>query len=339
MTLLIVSKVESDGNILRYGLQDALGKHLILADVCRDLPSGADAFKKGHHDLIIVHGWKSPESEAFVLKIRRTDSNRHTGIIILAETSEGFDRLVVDNYNAGADEVAPSNLSIAILRSKIIMLFNYKITTDLLRSVNHKLQTMTVTDELTGCANMRGFTKKFAKIMEDCKSEKIGVAVLMIDLDHFKKVNDTHNHLVGSHVIRSMGQLLLNGNVLGGEDVPARYGGDEFVVLLRGDSMENQLKKAQKICSEVSKKVFVYESIEIKITASIGFAWASPGFSGPPSDLVKAADAMLYKSKDSGRNQVSAMKLTYPIDFSNISTQHMIEQPNVVSDLKKASSK
>ncbi|MCX6123386.1 MAG: GGDEF domain-containing protein [Proteobacteria bacterium] len=328
MSILVVSPSFSDGNLLRYGLQDALGKFLSLVDVAQDLPGGAEMFKATHHDIVIAHGWTGAQSEAFVLRVRREDGRRHTGIIVMADTSDGFDKLVVDNYNAGADEVVPSNLSLAILRSKIIMVFNYKVTTDLLRTANHKLQAMAVTDELTGCANMRGFTRKFAASMLECAKGAVGVAVMMMDLDHFKKVNDTHNHLVGSSVIRATGQLLLNSGILEKIDTAARYGGDEFVVLFQGYDSAHQVAKALRLCEAIRQNEYIYDQVKVRITASIGLAWAAPGFKGLSSDLVKSADAMLYRSKEMGRNQVNAMDLKYPIDFSNIAETHLIKLPN-----------
>lgn len=327
MSILVVSKSVSDGNMLRYGLQDALGKYVSLVDVAHELPRGADIFLQTHHDIVIVHGWSSSQSEAFVLRVRREDGRRHTGIIVMAETTEGFDKLVVDNYNAGADEVVPNNLSLAILRSKMIMVFNFKVTTDLLRTANHKLQAMAVTDELTGCANMRGFTRKFASAMTGCAKGGFGVAVMMMDLDHFKKVNDNHNHLVGSHVIRATGQLLLSEGILEAQDIAARYGGDEFVVLFQGANVSSQVEKALKIGQAIARKEFVYDKISVRVTASIGLAWVPPGFTGQSADIVKAADAMLYRSKENGRNQVHAMTLKYPIDFSNIGDAHLIKAP------------
>ncbi len=305
ISLLIVSRSSAEGNLLKMGLHESLSQYIKLLEITEDLQKGVDYFSSTHHDLVLVHGWTSSQSEAFVMRIRRNDGSRHTGIIVMAEPSEGFDRVVVENYNAGADEVVPYNLSLTILRSKLVMIFNYKVTTDMLRTANHKLQAMAVTDELTGCGNMRGFTKKFTTVMQDCAASKLGVAVMMMDLDHFKSVNDRFNHLVGSHVIKTTGQLLLNSKVIGPEDFAARYGGDEFVLLLLGQTFDEQKKKAQNICKLIEKHVFTFEKISLRITASIGVAWAPQGFSGSSSDVVKAADAALYRSKELGRNQVN----------------------------------
>lgn len=333
MSVLVVSKHQTDGQILCYGIQDAFGSDIRIIDFKHDLRDAAKFFTHEHHDVVVLHGWSGSESEAFILHIRNDDGKRHTGVIVMAPTGDGYDQLAVDNFNAGADEVVPMNISLVILRAKILMVFNFKAATDLLRAANHKLQMMTVTDELTGCANMRGFSRHFSHAMAACGKGKTGIGIVMMDLDHFKKVNDNHNHLVGSHVIRSVGRLLLESKILGSKDVAARYGGDEFIVMLLGDDAKTQVEKARKIRAAVEKSEFTYDTIKVRVTASIGLAWAAPGFSGHSADLVKSADAMLYHSKEHGRNQVNAMALKYPLDLSQTSATQMMTE-GLVSELE-----
>ncbi|MCX6118540.1 MAG: GGDEF domain-containing protein [Proteobacteria bacterium] len=310
MSVLIVTGAAADAHVMRLGLQESFGRYIKIIDVTNDLEMGLKYFSQTHHDVVLIHGWSSSHSEALVIRIRRQEGSRHTGIICMVQTGDGFDRVVVDNYNAGSDEVVPYNLSMTILRSKMTMVFNYKAMTDMLRTANHKLQTMAVTDELTGCSNMRGFTKRLSTAVASCSAGESGLAIMMMDLDHFKRVNDRYNHLVGSHVIRATGQLLLKSGLIGENDLAARYGGDEFVVLFSGESAATQFEKAQKICSLIADNVFKYDGISLKITASIGIAWVNKGFTGQSSDVVKAADAMLYKSKAQGRNQVSRLNIS-----------------------------
>ena len=340
MSVLVVSKHQTDGQILCYGIQDAFGSHIRIIDFKYDLRDAANFFTRVHHDVVVLHGWNSSESEAFIFHVRNDDGKRHTGVIVMAPTGDGYDQLAVDNFNAGADEVVPMNISLVILRAKIMMVFNFKAATDLLRAANHKLQVMTITDELTGCANMRGFTRHFSHAMTACSKGKTGIAIMMMDLDHFKRVNDTHNHLVGSHVIRSVGHLLLESKILETKDVAARYGGDEFIVMFLGQDPKAQVEKARKIRAAVERSEFVYDTIKVRITASIGLAWVAPGFSGHSADLVKSADAMLYHSKEHGRNQVNAMALRYPLDLTQISSTQMMTDglvSEMAGKLKKTS--
>jgi diguanylate cyclase (GGDEF)-like protein len=336
LSILIVSRSMPEGNLLSLGLRESLGQHIKLVDCLDDLQTAMKYFDKTHHDLILIVGWPTEKSEAFVMRTRHQESLRHTGIIVMAHASESFDRIVVENYNAGADEVVPVNLSLTILRSKIVMVFNFKAMTDMLRSANHKLQAMAVSDELTGCANMRGITKRFNAMCQELLQGRKGLAVMMMDLDHFKQVNDRYNHLVGSHVIRTTGLLLQNCGLFGTDDLLGRYGGDEFICLLGGDRKEDAFAKAVSFAERLREHVFTYEDVRLKITASIGVAWVDGGFTGQPADIVKSADAMLYRAKAKGRNQVQAMVLSYPIDFSAIGSDHIVELPGNQIPLKKA---
>ena len=325
MTILVVAKSEGDGNDLRYGLQDCLGSHAGMIELSTSLQQAEQMFARVHYDVVIAHGWDSNYAEAFVLRIRALDGKRHTGVLVLGRAGDGFDRMAVRLFQAGADDVLAMNLSLLILKSKIFMVFHIKVATDLLRTVNHKLQRLIVTDELTGLSNMRGFHKKYTQIMDRCMKGEFGAAVMMMDLDRFKKVNDNFNHLVGSHVIRSVGHILLENSVLGDNDVAARYGGDEYVLILVGKTAQEQMEKARAIRAMIEKSEFSYDKWTVRVTASIGVAWVERGFTGSREDLVKAADAMLYRSKEHGRNRVSGMVLKYPIDFEHIGSAHLIE--------------
>jgi len=194
--------------------------------------------------------------------------------------------------------------------------------TDDLRRANYKLRMMTLTDELTGMANMRCFKEQYRKSVTKCTNGEIGLSIIMLDLDNFKLVNDNQNHLVGSHVISETGRLIQKSDSLGNEDLAARYGGDEFIICSEVSEMAYAVHKAMEIRQEIEAKSFVYDGCQISLTSSIGVAWAGPGFKGPLNDIIKLADVMLYRSKESGRNRVTSMELKYPIDFDHISRNH-----------------
>jgi diguanylate cyclase (GGDEF)-like protein len=236
---------------------------------------------------------------------------------------DNFDQLAEDNYAAGADDVVSSRISAAILRSKIISVFNLKLTTDDLRTAIHKLQQITLLDELTGLANMRGFLKGLSNSMEHNK--RTGIAVAMMDLDRFKRINDTTNHMVGSHIIKSVGRILYGNSCFGPLDFAARYGGDEFIIILHGDTMLEQKMKMESLRKIIEKTMFQFQDFNLRVTASIGLSWASRNFNGKPEDLVKLADAMLYRSKDLGRNRVSAA--TFDEGYKNQSLKVTQLQP------------
>ena len=215
-------------------------------------------------------------------------------------------------------------MSVAILRAKIITVFNNKLIADELRAAVHKLEVRTLTDELTGLGNMRSFMKRFSGSIQRCIKGEAGVAIVMMDLDHFKKVNDSMNHMVGSHVIKTIGHVLAKSHVLESEDFACRYGGDEYILVLHGQDAAAQMSKAEAIRNLIAVAEINFQDHRLKVTCSMGLCWVPPGFTGKPEDLVKGADAMLYKSKASGRNCLKGMALRYPVDFAQVGSSHLL---------------
>ncbi len=324
MRLLIVGKDRHAGEVLRLNLQESLGSVASIVEFCGDIQAAHQVVKQTHPDVLIIVGFTSGYSEALIINTRQLDGQRHTGVIVMAAVDEGFDQLAVQNFSAGADDVISSSMSLAVLRAKIITVFNHKLIADELRAAVHKLELRTQTDELTGLCNMRAFMKRYATSIQRCVKGDIGVAIVMIDLDHFKKVNDTMNHMVGSHVIKTIGHLLGKNQVLDADDFACRYGGDEYILVLHGQDPAAQMNKAETIRTMIAAADMTFQDYRIKVTCSMGLCWVSPGFGGKPEDLVKGADAMLYKSKASGRNCLKGMTLRYPVDFAQVAPSSLL---------------
>ena len=162
-------------------------------------------------------------------------------------------------------------------------------------------------DGLTGLTNRRGFGMAIAACLLDTDSRECGPSLIITDIDHFKKVNDTYGHLFGDKVIRAVAQILKE-NVKG-KGTAARYGGEEFVLLLPDTAMQGALQLAEKIRTKIEgwriKRTSDSEPVA-NITVSLGVASFKAGES--VSDFVARADAALYASKNEGRNRVSFAK-------------------------------
>ena len=173
--------------------------------------------------------------------------------------------------------------------------------------VRHQLASMVLTDPLTGCLNRRGFDQALAR--EVARSLRAGseLALLALDLDHFKMINDTYGHLAGDEVLREAGALL-NRAIRAG-DVVARTGGEEFTVLLPDTSAAGAFQFASRMCDIVRAHPFVTAHTDepIRITTSIGVVAGAPEPDGKFSALFSArADDALYAAKRSGRDRVRA---------------------------------
>jgi len=169
---------------------------------------------------------------------------------------------------------------------------------------NARLEQLAQTDPLTQLLNRRALTERINAEMERALRYDSTMALLMIDLDHFKSVNDTYGHLVGDDVLRDVAQLLHD--TIRTSDIVARYGGEEFLVLLPETDDEGAESFAERIRAAVEGHGFAAESLgtPLRLTASVGVAVFPAARIESVEDLFSRADAALYRAKADGRNCV-----------------------------------
>lgn len=160
-----------------------------------------------------------------------------------------------------------------------------------------EIQKMAATDGLTGIANRRTFEKILEREMSRAKRNGDQVTLVMLDIDHFKKLNDTHGHQTGDQVLRSAAAALAH--TCRAFDTPARYGGEEFAVILPSCSPRESLVAGDRLRTSIAAA-----DLPVDVTASAGVA-TFPMHASDPQGLIKAADEALYESKRSGRNRVT----------------------------------
>jgi diguanylate cyclase (GGDEF)-like protein len=167
---------------------------------------------------------------------------------------------------------------------------------------NARLFTEAVEDGLTGLFHQKYFKARLSSEVSRLKRHRSPMALLLLDIDHFKSINDTHGHVIGDHVLADMGSILRSS--FRTEDVVARYGGEEFAVLLIEPELSQILPIAERVRKSIENHHF---SDKFKVTVSIGVyisAQADIQANLPISDLVDKADQALYKAKRAGRNRV-----------------------------------
>ena len=160
------------------------------------------------------------------------------------------------------------------------------------------------TDTLTGLFNRRGFEHSSRKVLAQCRRDGVPVGAVLFDIDHFKRVNDTHGHDVGDLVLRAVADAA--GAMLRPGDLLVRHGGEEFVALLPGADLDQTVAAAERMRQHVqSVPVSLNDGTVISVTASFGCASSVPTATGDiVNALVKKADLALYAAKFSGRNRV-----------------------------------
>ncbi|SMF21228.1 diguanylate cyclase (GGDEF) domain-containing protein [Pseudobacteriovorax antillogorgiicola] len=290
-----------------------------------NLEEALNIYNGFYPDIILVKlGSKLDELISFCTEIRELDGTRHTGIVLLQGASTVDPNLAVRCLESGADEYIDRKASPREVCARVHAVFRFKIANDELRSANHRLLIQSLTDELTGLHNMRSFGKEYDKIFERALSQGSGFSIMMLDLDKFKMVNDTNNHLVGSYVIGEVGKMIAESCSHYPGVIPARYGGDEYIIVMPSDNPQATMELAENIREKVEEAPFVYDGCVVNMTASIGFAWIPSGYKGDTETPIKAADMMLYRSKEQGRNQVRGMMLRNAVDFDHIGRLHLV---------------
>lgn len=180
-----------------------------------------------------------------------------------------------------------------------------------LREALVQAQNEALIDPLTGLMNRRGFDTALQELIDGEAAEGAGACLLMVDIDHFKRINDAHGHLVGDKVIRAVAQVLKNG--VKGRDTVARYGGEEFSVLLPATPLAGACALAEQLRLTVEqgriRRADNREAVA-SVTVSVGVTAFRAG--EPIEEFVQRADAALYASKQNGRNQVTARPLGAP---------------------------
>lgn len=199
--------------------------------------------------------------------------------------------------------IRSQNYVILSILYPLAFLFLVAIFKDMIK-INEQRKSLEIAatvDGMTGLFNFRYFDASLKRILESAtrRSQKLTVGIL--DLDYFKKVNDTYGHPAGDEVLRQMGDLIQKS--LRPFDIAARYGGEEFAIILPECDRDDAFKVCERLRENIEKKYFIFEGQKINITASIGVT-TFPDCAQTGEDLVRQSDLALYQAKKNGRNKV-----------------------------------
>jgi diguanylate cyclase (GGDEF)-like protein len=183
--------------------------------------------------------------------------------------------------------------------------FRFNVTDTMQERLLRRLYESSTRDALTGAYNRSHFDERMRAELAFATRHSTDVSLVMIDIDHFKRVNDTYGHQAGDAVLKELSTRAHR--TLRAEDVFARFGGEEFAVILRGTNKDGARRLAERLREAIEQTPIEFEGKRIAVTLSAGCA-ATACCTAPvkPDDLIRAADRRLYQAKTSGRNRVVA---------------------------------
>jgi two-component system cell cycle response regulator len=258
---------------------------------------------EGRYDLFILSlGLQGYDGLRLCSQFRSLERTRHLPIVIL---SEGDDRArVLRGLDLGANDYLLRPLDRDELLARVRTQLRRKCYADSLReNVQASIQ-MAVVDTLTGLNNRRFFDTNYAACVDQAARKGKPLCLMLLDIDFFKRVNDTHGHDAGDQILKAFAARVRR--VVRSRDLICRIGGEEFAILMPDTPIEIAKRVAERVRRVVEGDLFTFATDQspIQITASIGIAERGGGDS--EESLLRRADAALYQSKHSGRNRVTA---------------------------------
>ena len=255
------------------------------------------------YDLVIVSlGLAGSDGLRLCSQLRSMARTRHIPILIITEVEDRA--RVVRGFDLGINDYIARPIDRNELTARVRTQIRHKRYADRLRGDVQASIEMAVIDALTGLNNRRFFETHFSGLVDQAARKGRPVALMILDIDHFKAVNDTHGHDAGDEVLKAFAARTRK--VVRASDLVCRLGGEEFAVIMPDTSADIAARVAERVRAVVEKDLFTIapDRPPIPVTVSIGLA--ERGRESVADTLYRRADRALYRSKASGRNRVSA---------------------------------
>jgi diguanylate cyclase (GGDEF)-like protein len=264
-------------------LQDGLTLYQSESPIMQDaMTSGRYIFEqdfttsryfRGRKNLLFKH--------TFFVSIPLMIENEIIGVLNLNDNEKGFFNVGDLDFSLNVSEFVALSISNALLFEQV--------------------EKLSVTDGLTGLENHQQMQSILKNEVFRCQRYSSSLSIIMLDIDHFKNVNDTYGHQKGDDILLDFATTMKK--FCRSNDVAARYGGEEFVLVLPETKVKGAVYIAERIREEMASQIFHHKGKDFKVTVSCGIAEFVPNLIKSPADLIKVADEALYKAKHEGRNR------------------------------------
>jgi two-component system cell cycle response regulator len=265
------------------------------ATIVHDGQQALDALRGPHAPRLAVLDWQMPGLDGIEVcrRLRQEGDQPYPYLLLL--TGLGGRREMLEGLDSGADDFLTKPFDEAELKARLAA--GRRIV-----ELQERLRVLATRDALTGLWNRAAVLDRLDRELARAGREGHPVGVLLADVDHFKRINDSLGHLIGDAVLRQTALRLLD--ALRPYDAVGRYGGEEFLVVLPGCSGATAAALAERLCERVAEGTVECDSLPIGVTISVGVAARERASGSDAADLLRAADGALYRAKGAGRNRV-----------------------------------
>jgi two-component system, cell cycle response regulator len=296
--------------VLRHHLQEE-GYRVVEAV---DGPNTIEMMRHHRPDMVLLDiEMPGLNGHEVLRRVKADEELQDTPVVFLTRRTDSKD--IVAGLRAGAQDYLKKPFEPAELIARVGTAIRTKRLQDALRERSAELDRMSRTDALTGVFNRRHLDEELGRFVRLAGRHADTVAVVMFDIDHFKRINDTYGHEAGDAVLREFTRRVLTvvraDDILGrwGDSVVGRWGGEEFLLVLPQTGIEGAYVVGERVRSAIAGATFAVGSHQVNITVSGGCAAGTK----PPTELVRSADAALYQAKEAGRNRLVAATSPQPL--------------------------
>ncbi|HXF26181.1 MAG TPA: diguanylate cyclase [Bryobacteraceae bacterium] len=294
----VVSRHMLDATLRRWG-------HDVVSAASGD--EAWNILQQGDAPEIAIMDWMMPGMSGVEVCQRIRDRSSQPYIYIILLTSKNLREDVIAGMDAGADDYLFKPLDEQELRVRLRAGVRVIDLQAQLVAMREDLRVQATRDSLTKLWNRSSILEIFHRELVRSARESSSLGVVLLDLDHFKSINDTHGHFAGDEVLKETARRMES--VVREYDSVGRYGGEEFLVLLPGCDYRTTSVQAERMRSYLASSVVLVKDVPLTITGSFGATCAQPSISASAEDLIRCADEALYRAKRLGRDRVEFLNM------------------------------
>jgi two-component system cell cycle response regulator len=295
--------IAEDDKISRRVLEASLSEWGYDVTAVADGNEALALLRRENAPRLVVLDWMMPGLEGVEVcaKIRERSEQPYVYVLLLSARNEKQDMLA--GLKAGADDYLTKPFDTHELRARIFAGERILRLQDELIAARDALQFQATHDALTGLLNRGAILRDVKRELTRARREHVSAGVILVDIDHFKAVNDDYGHLTGDAILH--GVALRMSGLLRAYDSIGRYGGEEFLVLAPSSDAEGAMQFAERLRAGVESTTYETDAGSLRLTLSLGVAVSNPKEEPDSHALLQAADAALYRAKARGRNRVA----------------------------------